>query len=214
MYNTPGIQLASVFSFLFCLSSVNNKMQMDFELLYAQVIAEAKIHAQMNSADKGRGGISWKNEAFHCRLTRSRSTSNPSPSPSLSPKLRKSWKNCLLFWRMGKTRSGCIDKHPAITRRSKLCFSAPMATTNEQETEEDPNEIEIGISKSGFGWLRKKRRSYISGGLSPARFQYESQSECESDIPYLRLNQNQNTYSASRFLRETKPAIHFLVQDW
>ncbi|GLJ40029.1 hypothetical protein SUGI_0819380 [Cryptomeria japonica] len=193
------------------LQTQKTTMQMDIELLYAQVIAEAKIYAQMSRDEKGGGG--GGNEDFR-RLGRSRSTYITSHCFS-PPKMRRSWKNYLLSWRLNKSKRSADNSNSNSNfkqRHSKVSHSAPLTTTNLQK--EDSNEI--FISSSGFSWWRKRGGSYVAGVRSPLSPMTKTKVGCgggfqlDSDFPYARLS----THSTSRFHREIEPPLQLVVEDW
>lgn len=214
----------------------DTNMDFDPELVYAQVIAEAKMYAQMSSP------LYEKNEVVH-RLGLSRSLRQDyncfSSLMQTDPKARRSWKR-LISWRSkrhSKSRSRnavnykCSTpmEHPSTCRmyssnamaKSKSSYSAPVIGAYGEEgggsyEYEYGDEIEMNRSSHRFQWRKPTSwGSSIAGALSPAPSKARGYKGARqiADFSYVPLNQPSYSYptSTSIFHHEASHPIYLVT---
>jgi len=176
-------------SSLFCES-----MSFDPQLVYAQVIAEARIYAQsMNSLEqstppppKGKGRSTCRDQCNDHQLRHRSRSVRVAPqdfcfSPDLQSSLedlkaaRRSWKTSLLFWKKYKKNkipsSSSSNSTKSRSRRS-ICssYSAPVLSscTTTTCTDHGGDDNEMKIRSTPFRWRKPTSWAYIAAGaLSP-----------------------------------------------
>lgn len=169
---------------LFCES-----MSFDPQLVYAQVIAEARIYAQsLNSLEqstpppppKGKVRSTTSRDQFDHHLRHRSRSVRVAPqdfcfSPDLQSSLedlkaaRKSWKVSLLFWRRYKKNKSPSSSNSSKSRSSRrsTCssYSAPVVYTDHGD---DDRGDEMKIPSTPFRWNKPTSWAYrAAGALSP-----------------------------------------------
>lgn len=182
-------------SSLFCES-----MTFDPQLVYAQVIAEARLYAaSLNPSEqqapplpKAKLRSSYRDPYDHQFHHRSRSV-RVAPqefcsSPDLQTSLedlkvaRSSWKASLLFWkRYKKSKSSSSSSNSSKRSRRSTCssYSAPVVYTEQGGDDRD----DMKIPSNQFRWKKPASWAYVAAGaLSPG---YKAG---EARIPYVPLS--------------------------
>lgn len=183
-------------------SLVCESMTFDPQLVYAQVIAEARLYAaSLNPSEqqtppppKAKLRSSYRDPYDHQFHHRSRSV-RVAPqefcsSPDLQTSLedlkvaRSSWKASLLFWKRNKkNKSSSSSSNSSKRSRRSTCssYSAPVVYTEHGGGGDDRDDMKIPSTQ--FRWKKPASWAYVAAGaLSPG---YKAG---EARIPYVPLS--------------------------